>query len=48
MKEDTHLQYKKLRNEIIALTRTNRKQFYNKYFEENNKILEKYGNALDR
>ena len=31
----------KLRNEIVALTRTKRKQFYKNYFEENNKNLRK-------
>ncbi len=37
-KENTHLQYKKLRNEIIALTRTKRKQFYKNYFKNLRKV----------
>ena len=35
------MQYKKIRNEIVALTRTKRKPFYKNYFEENNKNLRK-------
>ena len=40
-KEDAHLQYRKLRNEITELTKISKKLFYKNYFEENNKNLRK-------
>ena len=39
-KNDIHLQCKRLRNDILEMIRTSRKNFYKKYFESNKKSEE--------
>ena len=40
-KEQSYIQYKSLKNELTTLTRQSKKEYYNHYFSENSKNLQK-------
>ena len=40
-RNDLHMQYKQLRNNILEMTRISKKEFYKNYFENNNRNLRK-------
>ena len=40
-KNDLHMQYKQLRNKVLEMIRTKKKEFYKNYFEQNNGNLRK-------